>query len=65
MSDERNITPTPDPPAPPTEYQAVVLLVNDQNAVTEAISQLLFGENDIVFHLCAYSEDGVMAANHL
>ncbi|CAG9179857.1 diguanylate cyclase domain-containing protein [Cupriavidus respiraculi] len=60
---EANQTP---PPLIPTrvgdEYQAMVLLVDDQAMVGEAVRRALATERDIDFHYCARPEDAVAVA---
>ena len=37
-----------------TEHPIVVLLIDDQAIVGEAVRRMLLGEKDIVFHFCCY-----------
>ena len=46
------------PPQPP-EYHAMVLLVDDQAMVCEAIRRALASEPDIDFHYCAEAREAL------
>jgi two-component system chemotaxis family response regulator WspR len=49
-------------PSPADEYLAMVLLVDDQAMIGEAVRRALVSENDIDFHYCAKPEDAVATA---
>ncbi|WP_066736362.1 PleD family two-component system response regulator [Cupriavidus sp. D384] len=51
-----------DPSASGNEYLAMVLLVDDQAIIGEAIRRALAGETDIDFHYCANPEEAVAVA---
>jgi two-component system chemotaxis family response regulator WspR len=48
-----------DPMLPTAEYKIMVLLVDDQAMVGEAIRRALLSEEDIDFHFCPRAEDAV------
>lgn len=47
---------------PPADYKIMVLLVDDQAMVGEAIRRALLSETDIDFHFCPRAEDAVRIA---
>ena len=47
---------------PPADYKIMVLLVDDQAMVGEAIRRALLNESDIDFHFCPRAEDAVRVA---
>lgn len=51
-----------DPSAAGNEYMAMVLLVDDQAIIGEALRRALAGETDIDFHYCANPEEAVAVA---
>ena len=65
MADERPNLTVPDnagPQAQASEYQVMVLLVDDQAMVCEAIRRALASETDIDFHYCADARDALTLA---
>src|SRR5579859_6415500 len=57
---------TPSNPAPrPVEYHVSVLLIDDQQMVSEAVRRSLGNERDIEFHYCAKAEEAIMVANQV
>ena len=68
MADERLNAMPPDSagPAPqPSEYHVMVLLVDDQAMVCEAIRRALASEADIDFHYCADAREALTLANQI
>src|SRR3954453_23513653 len=67
MADERtNVSPNPQTaPAPPTQYYAMVLLVDDQAMVCEAVRRALANQSDIDFHYCAEAREALNVANQI
>ena len=69
MPDERPkiIMPEENPPAPlpPPEYHVMVLLVDDQAMVCEAIRRALASEPDIDFHYCADAREALTLATQI
>src|SRR5215211_4582940 len=68
MADERiNYTLTPDNerPAPTTDYHVMVLLVDDQAMVCEAVRRALANQSDIDFHYCADAREALAVANQI
>ncbi|MCC6822459.1 MAG: response regulator [Verrucomicrobia subdivision 3 bacterium] len=68
MADERpNLTIPEDagPPPPPSEYHVMVLLVDDQAMVCEAIRRALASEADIDFHYCADAREALTLATQI
>lgn len=69
MADERpnlNLASDEPPPAPPApEYHVMVLLVDDQAMVCEAIRRALASEPDIDFHYCADARDAMAVATQI
>ena len=47
---------------PPADYKVMVLLVDDQIMVGEAIRRALMSEYDIGFHYCSSAEEAVQVA---
>jgi signal transduction histidine kinase/HPt (histidine-containing phosphotransfer) domain-containing protein len=69
MADERPNLNVPDetdaaPPQPP-EYHVMVLLVDDQAMVCEAVRRALASEPDIDFHYCADAREAMAAATQI
>src|SRR6266566_9903761 len=52
-------------PQIPPEYHVMVLLVDDQAMVCEAIRRALATETDIDFHYCADAREAMSVANHI
>jgi signal transduction histidine kinase/HPt (histidine-containing phosphotransfer) domain-containing protein/BarA-like signal transduction histidine kinase len=50
---------------PSPEYHIVVLLVDQQPAVSESLRLALANQSDIDFHYCSKPDEAVAAANHL
>ena len=50
---------------PTNNYDAMVLLVDDQAMVGEAIRRALANQNGIDFHFCATSDDALKAAERI
>jgi CheY-like chemotaxis protein/HPt (histidine-containing phosphotransfer) domain-containing protein len=67
MADERTHAPLKLDPArsQPPEYHVMVLLVDDQAMVCEAVRRALANESDIDFHYCAEARDAIAIANHI
>src|SRR2546423_11723228 len=68
MVDERtNVTSNPQTatPSPPTQYHAMVLLVDDQAMVCEAVRRALAHQSDIDFHYCADAREALNVANQI
>jgi signal transduction histidine kinase/HPt (histidine-containing phosphotransfer) domain-containing protein len=63
--------PPPEPPAggsapePPPDYHVMVLLVDDQAMVCEAVRRALAHQPDIDFHYCADPGEAVVVANQI
>jgi signal transduction histidine kinase/HPt (histidine-containing phosphotransfer) domain-containing protein/BarA-like signal transduction histidine kinase len=55
----------PEPPAHPPEYHVMVMLVDDQAMVCEAVRRALTGQTDIDFHYCADSREAIAIANQV
>src|SRR3954452_2920951 len=54
-----------EPPAHPPQYHAMVLLVDDQAMVCEAVRRALANQSDIDFHYCADAREAVNVANQI
>ena len=52
-------------PFPTSEYHVMVLLVDDQALVCEAVRRALANQPDIDFHYCADAHEAVMVANQI
>src|ERR1051325_2902430 len=52
-------------PAVPAQYHAMVLLVDDQAMVCEAVRRALAGQSDIDFHYCPDAREAIPVANQL
>src|SRR4051812_27784100 len=52
-------------PAKPPQYHAMVLLVDDQAMVCEAVRRALANQADIDFHYCADARDAISIANQI
>jgi CheY-like chemotaxis protein/HPt (histidine-containing phosphotransfer) domain-containing protein len=49
----------------PPQYHAMVLLVDDQAMVCEAVRRALANQADIDFHYCADAREAIAVANHI
>src|SRR5438876_8425385 len=67
MSDgPRNYSSAPaEPGAHPTDYHVMVLLVDDQAMVCEAVRRALSHQSDIDFHYCADAREALTLANQI
>jgi CheY-like chemotaxis protein/HPt (histidine-containing phosphotransfer) domain-containing protein len=68
MADENNnytVGPGPERPVQATEYHAMVLLVDDQAMVCEAVRRALANQADIDFHYCADAREAMSIANQI
>ncbi len=66
MADELNNYPAdPEHPALPAEYHVMVLLVDDQAMVCEAVRRALASQPDIDFHYCADAREALAVANQI
>src|SRR5438477_259244 len=68
MADEQINYPVdgePERPARAPEYHAMVLLVDDQAMVCEAVRRALTNQTDIDFHYCADARDAMEIANQI
>src|ERR1051325_4323052 len=68
MPEDRNsFSPAPfsEPVFPPMDYREVVLLVDDEPAVSEAIRTALANQSDLDFHYCGNPHEAVAAATRL
>src|SRR5664279_3602624 len=52
-------------PLPPAEYHVMVLLVDDQAMVCEAVRRALANQADIDFHYCADAREALTIANQI
>jgi two-component system chemotaxis family response regulator WspR len=52
-------------PPPSDDYVALVLLVDDQTIVGEAVRQVLTGQRDLDFHFCANAEEALQHAKEI
>jgi signal transduction histidine kinase/HPt (histidine-containing phosphotransfer) domain-containing protein len=52
-------------PSHPTEYHVMVLLVDDQAMVCEAVRRALANQTDIDFHYCADAREALTIANQI
>ncbi|HWX20899.1 MAG TPA: response regulator [Candidatus Binatia bacterium] len=52
-------------PSPPPEYHVMVLLVDDQAMVCEAVRRALANQPDIDFHYCADAREALTIANQV
>src|SRR5258705_7675224 len=55
----------PERPAPAQEYHAMVLLVDDQAMVCEAVRRALANQSDIDFHYCSDAREAMGIANQI
>src|SRR5947209_16682772 len=55
----------PGRPAAPPQYHAMVLLVDDQAMVCEAVRRSLANQPDIDFHYCSDAREALSVANHV
>src|SRR3974390_2291664 len=55
----------PDRQGHPTDYHVMVLLVDDQAMVCEAVRRALANQPDIDFHYCAEARDAISIANQV
>jgi signal transduction histidine kinase/HPt (histidine-containing phosphotransfer) domain-containing protein len=60
-----NPPPESEPPRHPPEYHVMVLLVDDQAMVCEAIRRALSNQPDIDFHYCADAREAINIANQI
>src|SRR5580693_1533015 len=70
MSDPHKSTPASSsgddqPPFPEHDYHVMVLLVDDQAMVCEAIRRALATQPDIDFHHCADAHEAIVVANQI
>src|SRR6266571_5232672 len=68
MSEEttsRDLPRQTDVPAKPPQYHAMVLLVDDQAMVCEAVRRALANQADIDFHYCPDARDAISIANQI
>src|SRR5436305_4973842 len=68
MSEEttsRDLPREPEAPAHPPQYHAMVLLVDDQAMVCEAVRRALGNQSDIDFHYCADAREALTLANQI
>jgi signal transduction histidine kinase/HPt (histidine-containing phosphotransfer) domain-containing protein len=68
MPDERSnlkATPATEPPAHPPDYHVMVLLVDDQAMVCEAVRRALTNQPDIDLHYCADAREAISLANQI
>src|SRR5437762_13743573 len=68
MADERinyNLDQEAERPAAAPEYHAMVLLVDDQAMVCEAVRRALANQSDIDFHYCAEAREAISLANQI
>jgi CheY-like chemotaxis protein/HPt (histidine-containing phosphotransfer) domain-containing protein len=66
MAEEHNnYTADPGPERPAAEYHAMVLLVDDQAMVCEAVRRALANQADIDFHYCADAREAMGIANQI
>src|SRR6185295_10172855 len=68
MGEERLSSTTmavPDRSGQPPDYHVMVLLVDDQAMVCEAVRRALANQPDIDFHYCADAREAVALANHI
>jgi two-component system chemotaxis family response regulator WspR len=49
----------------PADYHVMVLLVDDQAFVCEAIRRALANQGDIDFHYCSDSKEAIVVANQI
>src|SRR5215510_9790597 len=68
MAEERvkaALNTTSDTPTHPPQYHAMVLLVDDQAMVCEAVRRALANQSDIDFHYCSEARDAISIANQI
>src|SRR5437870_3027863 len=68
MAEERtdySLNLEPDRASQPPQYHAMVLLVDDQAMVCEAVRRALANQPDIDFHYCADAREALAVANQL
>ncbi len=65
MSEQQSSQSSADPSAPPPEYHVMVLLVDDQAMVCEAVRRALANQPDIDFHYCADPAEALVVANQI
>jgi signal transduction histidine kinase/HPt (histidine-containing phosphotransfer) domain-containing protein len=68
MANERingSINTTSDTATHPPQYHAMVLLVDDQAMVCEAVRRALANQSDIDFHYCAEAREALTVANQI
>jgi len=54
-----------DRPAHPPDYHVMVLLVDDQAMVCEAVRRALANNSDIDFHYCPDAREAISVANQI
>src|SRR5262245_15742241 len=59
------LAPETEAPAHPSQYHAMVLLVDDQAMVCEAVRRALGNQSDIDFHYCADAREAIAIANQI
>src|SRR3954468_7483263 len=66
---EEHLNYTPGPGSPrntnPPDYHVMVLLVDDQAMVCEAVRRALANQTDMDFHYCADARDALAIANQI
>src|ERR1044071_1222300 len=68
MADDRlntSLHTQPDTSTHPPQYHAMVLLVDDQAMVCEAVRRALANQSDIDFHYCAEAREALNVANQI
>jgi signal transduction histidine kinase/HPt (histidine-containing phosphotransfer) domain-containing protein len=66
MANQRpNLTLGLDHPSQPSDYHVMVLLVDDQAMVCEAVRRALANQNDIDFHYCSDAQEALNVATHV
>src|SRR5438552_15289580 len=55
----------PERPGHPPDYHVMVLLVDDQAMVCEAVRRALANQTDIDFHYCSDARDAIATANQI
>src|SRR5204862_2993715 len=68
MAEERtdySLNLEPDRASQPPDYHVMVLLVDDQAMVCEAVRRALANQTDIDFHYCSDARDAIATANQI
>src|SRR6187455_1055616 len=66
MADELNtLSAEPERPPQPPDYHVMVLLIDDQAMVCEAVRRALANESDIDLHYCADAREAIAVANQI